>query len=70
MKKLTFVDCQKILKETCLFHETEIESIIRVAGKSTIGNIIVSCQILGIGLHGSEIDEIINTAINSKGNSE
>ena len=57
---MTFKKLAEHLENSRLFTDREIHSIIKATGKPTLGNAIIACELIGIELHGSDIDALIS----------
>ena len=53
---MTFDQLRIKLQDTMLFDPCEITDIINTCGSATMGNAVIACEIIGMELHGSDID--------------
>ena len=59
-------ELRKILDDSCLFKPSEVARILHCTGSYTVGNAIVSCELLAYDLSGLDIDCLIRTAEDSR----
>lgn len=55
---MTYYDLTKRLIDSALFTVEEIRAIVSACGSTSIGNAVVSCELLGIELTGNDIDTL------------
>ena len=56
---MTFKELIRHLENSRMFTDREVHSIVKATGTATIGNAIIACGLIGIELHGSDIDNLI-----------
>ena len=59
--KMTKAELRINLIDSSLFSDKEIGLLLHTMGAYTIGNAIIACELIGIELHGSDIDALIAT---------
>ena len=57
---MTYNELKVLLTDSQLFADYQIDLILRMIGKYTIGNAIVACEVIGIQLTGDDVDVLIN----------
>lgn len=55
---MTYYDLTKRLIESALFTADEVRRIVSTCGSASLGNAVVSCELLGIELLGNDIDAL------------
>ena len=57
---MSYYELTKRLIESALFTADEIRRIVSTCGSASLGNAVVSCELLGIKLFGNDIDALFN----------
>lgn len=57
---MSYYELTKKLIESALFTADEIRQIVSACGSASLGNAVVSCELLGIKLFGNDIDALFN----------
>ena len=59
---MTRQQLSNVLDASSMFSTKEIEKILQMVGKFTLGNAIIACELLDIELSGNDIDILISVA--------
>jgi len=57
---MTFDQLRIKLQDSMLFDPCEITDIINCCGEATMGTAVIACELLGMELHGSDIDAMFS----------
>lgn len=55
---MTYDQLRSVLAGLSMFSDAEVDAIVQACGTATMGNAVIACEVLGIELAGSDIDEM------------
>ncbi len=66
--EMTYAELTELVADTCLLTDAEIASAVRLCDVATVGTFIAVCHFfphLGIKLHSSDVDTLVNAAVDA-----
>ncbi len=57
---MTKAELQTKLRDSALFHDFEIDLLLQTVGEYTLGNAVIACELIKIGLTGNDIDTLFS----------